>query len=81
MFRPNDIISKDELTAVLIRLVMNEYNETEGPYRAQNYIKLLENNTSIPLNDVTRGNTAEVLYDLYRYNTYTLVDEVGYVLQ
>ena len=65
----------------MVRLVTNtilEEPETDWsqPYRIQlnKYARLTQ------LNDRGRGNIAEVMYDLYRNNTYILQD-VWYVIQ
>ena len=81
MFRPNDIISRDELIAVIVRLVTNEYDNVQGADRAANYKATLNSNTSIPLTSVKRGNTAEVIYDLYRNNDYSMDADLGFVLR
>ena len=78
-FNPDAYISHDELVAVIIRLVTGKYDDASGTDRAANYINTLETHTSIDLTNTTRGKLAEVLYDLYKNNNYSLGDS-GYVL-
>ena len=80
-FRPKDRISNDELTAIMIRLVTSIIIPESGddwaaPYRIQlaSYAKVSSFNNS------GRGNIAEVIYDLYRNNSYALKN-IGYVIQ
>lgn len=81
-FRPKDLISNDELTAIMIRLVKNTiFNEPEwwdwaNPYKTE-LNKYVQSST---LNDTGRGSIAEVIYDLYRNNQYEL-KSVWYVIQ
>ena len=79
-FNPNAYISNDELAAVIIRLVTGKYNDAEWKNRAANYINTLESHTSIDLTNTTRGKLAEVLYDLYKNNNYSL-EESWYVME
>lgn len=79
-FRPKDIISKNELSAILIRLITNDfYPEIKWDwsklYRSELdiYLKWTE------LSSVLRSNVAEVIYSLYKDNEYELHD-VGYVV-
>jgi hypothetical protein len=78
-FNPNAYISHDELVAVIIRLVTGKYDDVAGTDRAANYINTLETHTSIDLTNTTRGKLAEVLYDLYKNNNYSLQSS-GYVM-
>ena len=78
-FNPDAYISHDELVAVIIRLVTGKYDDASGTDLAANYINTLETHTSIDLTNTTRGKLAEVLYDLYKNNNYSLGDS-GYVL-
>lgn len=70
-FRPLARISKDEFAAILTRLVANKslsenWIDWAAHYRA--YIEAHTKDTS--LSTLTRENIAEVLYDLYRNNSY-----------
>lgn len=81
-FRPRDRITKDELTAILVRLVTHTLpQEPVGlqwsqPYHSQLHA-FMKNST---LRTMKRENIAEVMYDVYRNNTYTH-QSVGYVIQ
>ena len=81
-FRPTDRISNDELTAIMVRLVMNTILEEpvwwswSDPYK----IELMKYAKVSKLNDRGRGNIAEVIYDLYRNNQYELKD-IWYVIK
>ena len=80
-FRPYDLITVDELSAILTRLVKNHTMEEPAEDRARNYrnyISSIASNSALK-NDI-RWTVAEVLYDLYRNNSYDL-KEVGYVIK
>ncbi len=81
LFKPKDLITKDELTGIMIRLITNRFYDESGADWAKNYKDALAqfalNET---LTSLTRQNVAEVLYDLYRNNTYELKSGVGYVV-
>ena len=80
-FRPYDLITVDELSAILTRLVKNQTMEEPAEDRARNYrnyISSIASNSALK-NDI-RWTVAEVLYDLYRNNAYDL-KEVGYVIK
>ena len=80
-FRPYDLITVDELSAILTRLVKNHTMEEPAEDRARNYrnyISSIASNSALK-NDI-RWTVAEVLYDLYRNNAYDL-KEVGYVIK
>ena len=80
-FRPQDRISKNELAAIMVRLVTNTILEEPETDWSQHYrIQLNKYARLTQLNDRGRGNIAEVMYDLYRNNTYILQD-VWYVIQ
>ena len=80
-FRPYDLITVDELSAILTRLVKNHTMEEPAEDRARNYRNYLGSiaSNSALKNDI-RWTVAEVLYDLYRNNAYDL-KEVGYVIK
>lgn len=79
LFRPDDFITRDELIATMVRLVTNKYDDLDGSWWADNYKKTLDVLSDKTLDNTTRGNMAEVLYDLYKNNNYNLGD-IGYVL-
>lgn len=81
-FRPSDRINNDELTAIMIRLVTNSIiQESLGGDWAEPYMtKLNQYTTTSSLDNTGRGNIAEVIYDVYRNNTYTS-QSGGYVIQ
>lgn len=79
-FNPNSFITRDELIAVIMRLVTGKYDDAEWSDRAANYRINLENHTSIDLTNTTRWKLAEVIYDLYKHNKFELGDS-GYLLQ
>ena len=80
-FRPYDLITVDELSAILTRLVKNHTMEEPAEDRARNYRNYIGSiaSKSALKNDI-RWTVAEVLYDLYRNNAYDL-KEVGYVIK
>ena len=80
-FRPNDLITVDELSAIITRLVKNEIMEEPTEDRARNYRNYIGSiaSKSALKNDI-RWTVAEVIYDLYRNNDYEL-KEVGYVIK
>lgn len=80
-FRPSDIINRDELIAVMIRLVTNEFLPETSDDWAKGYRDALDMYTATHTAEVTleRGNIAENMYSLYKDNTYSLLD-VGYVI-
>ncbi|USN57099.1 MAG: hypothetical protein H6766_01140 [Candidatus Peribacteria bacterium] len=69
-FRPKDMISVDEMMAVLVRLVTNDYNEAPGEDWAQYYRDFMDDHVLTPLVDPLRNNTANTIYDLYKLNEY-----------
>ena len=80
-FRPYDLITVDELSAIITRLVKNQTMEEPTEDRARNYrnyISSIASNSALK-NDI-RWTVAEVIYDLYRNNDYEL-KEVGYVIK
>lgn len=80
-FRPRDLVSVNELAAIMTRLVRNELMEEVKGDWARNYKLYLSSITpKTALVDDIRGNIAEVIYDLYRNNAYEL-KEVGYVIK
>lgn len=82
-FRPFDRISDDELATIMVRLIThNKYkNEATWDDRAAFYKeKLVNYNKDARLTDNWRSIVAEVMYDLYRNNTYK-VEDVGYIVQ
>ena len=80
-FRPNDLITVDELSAIITRLVKNQTMEEPTEDRARNYRNYIGSisSKSALRNDI-RWTVAEVIYDLYRNNDYEL-KEVGYVIK
>lgn len=82
-FRPFDRISHDELATIMIRLIThNKYkNEATWDDRAAFYKeKLINYSKDARLTDNWRSIVAEVIYDLYRNNTYKL-ENIGYIVQ
>ena len=80
-FRPYDLITVDELSAIITRLVKNEIFEEDSEDRARNYRNYIGSISSkSALKDDIRWTVAEVIYDLYRNNDYEL-KEVGYVIK
>lgn len=79
-FRPKALMTEDELAAVIVRLVTNEYDETTGEDRWSAYKTFLKNYAKTQLRSTRRDNIAEVVYDIYRRNEYILQD-VGYVIK
>ena len=80
-FRPYDLITVDELSAIITRLVKNQTMEEPVEDRARNYRNYIGSiaSKSALKNDI-RWIVAEVIYDLYRNNDYEL-KEVGYVIK
>ena len=80
-FRPYDLITVDELSAIITRLVKNQTMEEPVEDRARNYRNYIGSiaSKSALRNDI-RWTVAEVIYDLYRNNDYEL-KEVGYVIK
>lgn len=80
-FRPKELITVGELTAIMTRLVRNELmEEVEGDW-SRNYKMYISSITpKSHLVDEMRGTVAEVIYDLYRNNDYEL-REIGYVIK
>ncbi len=83
LFRPKDIITKDELIAVIIRLIKNKYYQEE---RSNNwaviYREILPKYTHTEsLNSLKRENIANVMYDVYRTNEYEMHVGVWYVVK
>lgn len=78
-FKPDDIISRDEIIAVMMRLITNKYDDMTWDNRADNYKKTLSSHTTVSLDDTTRSSIALVLYDIYKNNKYTLED-IGYII-
>ena len=80
-FRPNDRITNDELSAIMVRLVTNSILDEPEWDRAAQYRSTLSQYAQISiLNNEGRWNIAEVIYDLYRNNTYIL-NKNGYIIQ
>ncbi len=79
-FRPFDEISYDELVAVMIRLVRNNYDETTGKNWAKYYKEYIGShiNKSTMTNNV-RKNIAETIYDLYKINNYNW-ESTGFII-
>ena len=80
-FRPYDLITVDELSTIITRLVKNQTMEEPAEDRARNYRNYIGSiaSKSALKNDI-RWTVAEVIYDLYRNNDYEL-KEVGYVIK
>ena len=80
-FRPNDRITNDELSAIMVRLVTNSILDEPEWDRAAQYRSTLSQYAQISiLNNEGRWNIAEVIYDLYRNNKYKLTD-MWYIIQ
>ena len=80
-FRPKELITVGELSAIMTRLVRNELLEEVKGDRSKNYRSYI--NTITPKSDLSnqvRGTVAEVIYDVYRNNSYELKD-IGYVIK
>ena len=80
-FRPKELITVGELSAIMTRLVRNELLEEVEGDRSKNYRTYI--NAITPKSDLKneiRGTVAEVIYDLYRNNDYELKD-IGYVIK
>ena len=80
-FRPKELITVGELSAIMTRLVRNELLEEVQWDRSKNYRTYI--NAITPKSDLkneVRGTVAEVIYDLYRNNDYELKD-IGYVIK
>ncbi len=94
-FRPNDKITYDELSAVIVRLVTNEYNDADEEDWAKHYKAFIASHTqednqtsqtdsqnttlSSPLNSTSRGAIAQTIYALYSKNHYAF-QEIGFVI-
>ncbi len=80
-FRPKELITVGELSAIMTRLVRNELLEEVKGDRARNYKLYISSITpKSHLVDEVRGTVAEVIYDVYRNNSYELKD-IGYVIK
>ena len=80
-FRPKELITVGELSAIMTRLVRNELLAEVEWDRSKNYRTYI--NAITPKSDLkneVRGTVAEVIYDLYRNNDYELKD-IGYVIK
>ena len=80
-FRPKELITVGELSAIMTRLVRNELLQEVQGDRSKNYRTYI--NAITPKSDLkneVRGTVAEVIYDLYRNNSYELKD-IGYVIK
>ena len=80
-FRPKELITVGELSAIMTRLVRNELLPEVEWDRSKNYRTYI--NAITPKSDLKneiRGTVAEVIYDLYRNNDYELKD-IGYVIK
>jgi hypothetical protein len=73
-------MTQDELAAVIVRLVTNEYDETAWDDRSNAYKQFLKNYAKTTLQSSKRENIAEVVYDVYRWNEYVRED-IGYVIK
>ena len=80
-FRPKELITVGELSAIMTRLVRNELLEEVEWDRARNYKLYISSITpkSHLVNEI-RGTVAEVIYDVYRNNSYEFKD-IGYVIK
>ena len=80
-FRPKELITVGELSAIMTRLVRNELLEEVKGDRSKNYRSYINAITpkSHLVNEI-RGTVAEVIYDVYRNNSYELKD-IGYVIK
>ena len=80
-FRPKELITVGELSAIMTRLVRNELLEEVEWDRSRNYKLYISSITPKSyLVDEVRGTVAEVIYDVYRNNSYELKD-IGYVIK
>jgi uncharacterized delta-60 repeat protein len=79
-FRPKALMTQDELAAVIVRLVTNEYDETWWDDRSESYKTFLTQHAKTTLQSSKRENIAEVVYDIYRWNEYVRED-IGYVIK
>ena len=80
-FRPKELITVGELSAIMTRLVRNELLAEVEWDRSKNYRTYI--NAITPKSDLkneVRGTVAEVIYDVYRNNSYELKD-IGYVIK
>ena len=80
-FRPKELITVGELSAIMTRLVRNELLEEVKGDRSKNYRSYINAITpkSHLVNEI-RGTVAEVIYDVYRNNSYEFKD-IGYVIK
>ena len=80
-FRPKELITVGELSAIMTRLVRNELLEEVKGDRSKNYRSYINAITpkSHLVNEI-RGTVAEVIYDVYRNNSYELKD-IGYIIK
>lgn len=79
-FRPKDVISKNELTAIMMRLIMNEFQtEVKWDWSKLYRQELTKYSNGIVFDSVKRENVAEVIYSLYKNNKFELQD-VWYVV-
>lgn len=72
-FRPNDVITQQELVATLMRLVTNEFYDPKDKTTivwSQPYDELLAKYTTYPARDTSRYNVFILMYDLYKNNVY-----------
>ncbi len=80
-FRPKDIVTEDELSAIIVRLVTNKFYDWINTNWSSNYKKFI--NIITPHSAFTtlyRDNIAEVVYDIYKNNNYVLED-IWYIIQ
>ena len=80
LFRPDDMISRDELIATTIRLLTTRYDDLTWSNWVDNYKNTLSSKTTISLIGTTRINITEVIYNLYKENNFILEDS-GYILE
>ncbi len=71
-FRPKSLISKDELSAIIVRMVTNKVlPESSDVNWASEYKQKMMWYTTVKRTNMRRSNIAEVIYDLYKNNQYT----------
>ena len=74
-FRPKEVIKKSELTAIMIRLITNEFAEEKTWDWSKNYRAQLNTYLHwVEFSSVLRGNFTEVLYSLYKNNKFEMKD-------
>lgn len=79
-FRPKEVIKKNELAAIMVRLITNEFSEgTKGDWSKNYRVTLDKYLEGVKFTSVSRANVAEVIYSLYKNNKFVMKD-VWYVV-